>query len=109
MIKGDEILEFEVESRVGIYVFLERAEGVRPQYQVRIERPWKTYKWDYWDRGKALTHFNNIKDGDQPEARGKGQEKQVKEMSKWENYQKYGYCHEGFEPPKRKWGTHYED
>ena len=108
MIEGDEILEFEVESREGPYVFLERPPGVNPQYQVRIERFKKTYKWDYWDRGKALALFNKLRASEPAVDRAPKKEKRGQEMSKWESYQKYGYCHEGFEPPKRKWGTHYE-
>ena len=58
-----EILDFESEIREGPYVFLERPPGQDPQYQVRIDRPWKTYKWDYFDRGKAWAHFESLRKG----------------------------------------------
>lgn len=62
-IKGDELLEFESELREGVYVFGERVPGKGPPYQVRIERPWKTYKWDYFNREKAWVFFESLRHG----------------------------------------------
>ena len=61
MAKREDILEFESETRVGPYVFLERVpECEGPRYQVRIERPWKNYKWNYNDREKGFAHWVDI-------------------------------------------------
>ena len=57
----EDILSWESEMRVGIYVFLERSPLLKGyRYQVRIERPWKLYKWDYFDRDKAWAHFIDV-------------------------------------------------
>jgi hypothetical protein len=104
MIKGEEVLEFEIENRAGPYVFLERPPGENPRYQVRIERPWKNYKWDYWERGKALVHFMSLTAAGDNRVEAPKKEATRGGMSeKKKDYLKYGYCHEGFEPPRKKW------
>jgi hypothetical protein len=108
----EEILEFEQEMREGRYVFLERPLGSEPRYQVRIERPWKDYKWDYSDREKAWAHFESLRAAEKEKSGSlkvvtreekSGEKRGMSERK--ESYLKYGYAHGGFPPPEKKWSS----